>query len=844
MKLAKRLTALLAVVVMLVSSCVIASADGKLSYTKGTTYTIESGVTYTNLTMTSGQNGNTVSGVAMQFNPKDGYIPLTFMAHAGNRGYLSTQYNIATSEKYGYDVVGMVNGSYFTLAKGGLDYANISNGKLTCAHVDEYNREVVAFDKDGNMKSVWSKLEFKLFANGVELPNAIYAINKWYDDYKDKAPNAVYYYDTSCGTYTDTTSPGYEIVCQKMNGTDIKVGKTLVGKVLEVKSNAYATKFETDENVQSDKFVLYVKSTSNFATTLGNLKAGDDISIQVNETNAAAKTTMENALSTITNVGWLVKNGVDQTRIQSEIGDHSVTMQHRQTVFGQKPDGTYIFLTTEGVATGQNGSLTLRDAADYMIAEGCKNVIRMDGGGSSGMYVKNKANSGSAGYVQESQRAVADTILIVKKDSIKTPDTTPVVNDSLVYQKEYESLTASNRTDTWVDDGKRLTDGLKGSTSVGASGLYSGWKAPDGTKDFSVELLFDLGSYKKSDTYKAYLAGGAWGIAIPKDAVSVDIYASDKKDSGYELVASSAAGSAVLASGTGTYNETWSTYTITATANEAVTARYIKMVLNYKEVAGRESHIWLDEVEIFNYKTGTETPDPEVPVTPASKNIALNKSYTGAEPSSAGTKYSANLTDGQASEAIAYDANWFGFYYNKDAAGANAPNGIGEVIIDLGKVYNGINDVKVHVWNHNASGIVAAKSITASFSKDGVTYGKGVDVPVPTGNNPAWATAEIDNVSARYVKIQIETQGTWTFLNEIEVYADENYVPADGNLGDVDDDGDVDAADYVLVKRAVLKTYSLSEKQKLVADVDADGDVDATDYVLVKRIVLGTYEVK
>jgi len=60
----------------------------------------------------------------------------------------------------------------------------------------------------------------------------------------------------------------------------------------------------------------------------------------------------------------------------------------------------------------------------------------------------------------------------------------------------------------------------------------------------------------------------------------------------------------------------------------------------------------------------------------------------------------------------------------------------------------------------------------------------------------------------------------------------------------IDEDGDVDAADYVLVKRAVLKTYELSEQQKIIADIDADGDVDATDYVLVKRIVLGTYKVK
>jgi len=101
---------------------------------------------------------------------------------------------------------------------------------------------------------------------------------------------------------------------------------------------------------------------------------------------------------------------------------------------------------------------------------------------------------------------------------------------------------------------------------------------------------------------------------------------------------------------------------------------------------------------------------------------------------------------------------------------------------------------------------------------------------------------------AKGMKIQAST----TVDGELGEYVAENHdsykkiviTENSGTLGDVDNDGDVDAADYVLVKRAVLKTYTLSEKQAKVADVDADGDVDATDYVLVKRIVLGTYKVK
>jgi len=54
--------------------------------------------------------------------------------------------------------------------------------------------------------------------------------------------------------------------------------------------------------------------------------------------------------------------------------------------------------------------------AQAMINMGCNNVIRMDGGGSSAMYVSN-TGSGSAGYVQSSSRAISDCILVVSRAS-------------------------------------------------------------------------------------------------------------------------------------------------------------------------------------------------------------------------------------------------------------------------------------------------------------------------------------------------------------------------------------------------------------------------------------------
>ena len=61
---------------------------------------------------------------------------------------------------------------------------------------------------------------------------------------------------------------------------------------------------------------------------------------------------------------------------------------------------------------------------------------------------------------------------------------------------------------------------------------------------------------------------------------------------------------------------------------------------------------------------------------------------------------------------------------------------------------------------------------------------------------------------------------------------------------DVNFDGIIDKFDYILVKRACMKTVSLGEKQMLSADVNGDGEVEKFDYILVKRICMKTYTVK
>lgn len=57
-------------------------------------------------------------------------------------------------------------------------------------------------------------------------------------------------------------------------------------------------------------------------------------------------------------------------------------------------------------------------------------------------------------------------------------------------------------------------------------------------------------------------------------------------------------------------------------------------------------------------------------------------------------------------------------------------------------------------------------------------------------------------------------------------------------LGDVNDDGKINALDYVLIKSHMLGREQLTETQKLAADINKDGKINALDYIRIKNHML------
>ena len=98
-----------------------------------------------------------------------------------------------------------------------------------------------------------------------------------------------------------------------------------------------------------------------------------------------------------------------------------------------------------------------------------------------------------------------------------------------------------------------------------------------------------------------------------------------------------------------------------------------------------------------------------------------------------------------------------------------------------------------------------------------------------------------NEVKARYVRFTYNIDGNFCWSSEAAVYGNK---PTDAPVtrGDVNADGEINATDYMMLKRTILGTYALTPAQLANADVDGDGALKLRDYMMLKRYILGTFE--
>ncbi|MBO7245495.1 MAG: phosphodiester glycosidase family protein [Clostridia bacterium] len=882
MKFTQKALALVLALVMVGSLASVLAFAGYDMEATSEAYEVDDNVFHTSYEVTSGENGNTVTAQALEFDPADGYVPVVFGGNAGWSYNLAKQYEKAFNERWGYEPVAIINGSFFNMTNGFLNSINITDGRIVCAHAG-YTGEMVTFDSKGVMTVVKSSLDYKLYANGTELKNAISYINKIDGG---TANDKVYYWDSACGSISDSAEyeKGVEIVCNKVNNTELSVGGTLVGEVVSVGTDTNGTNFTKNQ------FVLYCKNGSPFAETLKNLKAGDEIQISVNESIEASREVMENCSSAIENIGWLVKDGVDQTQIQTTIGTHSVTLDRGWTAFGTKPDGSYVFFTTEGGSTGSSGSVTLRDVAKAMMELGCTNVIRMDGGGSSAMYLAD-AGDGNPGYAQYASRTVPDCIMVVKASSMLPSEelvaaldvaiegaeaaeasaalTTALeaakavranerategdykraimkISSALAGKQELQALVAKAAKVKFTDYSQFVLDNLRAAYDVASSVVASKEATAKEIKDAYNELLY------------WYSLSGDQSVNI---AFGKDYTASSKSNASYTDTDGVELTDGAFGNGGDAYSPTWAGY------NGAAGGKY-EFVIDLGEKFENIGSFSVNALQLKSWGIG-------VP-----KNVKVyvsddNTNWTEA----AALDVSSDIYNATAQDAHTLIAKpetaVSGRYVKFELTASTTFIFISELTVNVD--FEAI-DEGLYLTAFNTSILADYTSIFTSGTITGASHNpkwtqniwlewnEALEAYVVTKNSFGGgsfadytlkegeiiiavhhdsAAAVMNQTLAKAAKV-----GDVLVLNGIDIdnlstdigayfYFEEGYKPGDVNMN-----GELDATDYLMIRRAVLGMIELDQEQTRLADVNGNGKIDANDYIMVKRAFLGTYTIK
>lgn len=415
----KKSSAILLALCIIVSICAISVSAltfrvgdplGSGTITSATNRNLASGVTYSTAVYRDSSNDQQ-KVYALSFNPKtSNYMPYVYSKYSG---YGATTLDSAANaeSKYGLNVLGGTNGSFFSFTGtccntyGGV---NISDGKIIQGCNSFGATYMLAFDSAGNTDLVYSRVAYSLSVKGSVWSGALENINM----YPYTTGTGIYYYDTSCGNNTDTNTAGVEIVFNKTDNTEITVGGTLKGTVAAIRSNV-----SSGGPVGFNQFVLYASDSSQWASGLRSLAIGDTVEITANETITEAKTKMEKASSALVVYGYrIVLNGSNVTSTNG-LGESFNTASAQRTAVGVKSDGTLIMVSTSGRTSTYPG-LTVYELADMLIGLGCVTAINLDGGGSTQMTAEN--TSGTLTAVYSSTRRVTNSLLIIERPTIPT----------------------------------------------------------------------------------------------------------------------------------------------------------------------------------------------------------------------------------------------------------------------------------------------------------------------------------------------------------------------------------------------------------------------------------------
>lgn len=460
---------------------------------------------------------------------------------------------------------------------------------------------------------------------------------------------------------------------------------------------------------------------------------------------------------------------------------------------------------------------------------------------SSAVSVYNSASSKDADY--KNARTALETAL--KGSS----------GDSVLSTGKSYTANATGRTDDFDDDGKKLTDGVKGYIDPGTN-KYAGWVN-------TAEIVIDLGATKSSNLYTVYFAAGDWGVAIPtEEQLTVEILGSDSANGEFTSLGKT---NKILRTNV---NGNWNMMTATLSNTASASKRFIKFKITNTAANG---YIWLDEVEVA---AGNEKLNSGVYINGINERVDSGDCHIFTP--AFGTVTVENANHNWTGNLIAkWDAAKNAYVVTSiNAGGGAAPNitlANDEILIAAHNWESGVTEGAVAGSAANSAAVFAAQpgDVVQLYGIDvsGSTIGAASYVKIISGqeapeapedphvHTPGPVSCEQGQICLTCNEVleapKGHDEGEWVEEEEgiLELQCTKCGTVLDTKLatsevglrGDVNDSGEIDAMDYVLLKRQYFGTYQFNEPQMLKGDVDESYEIDSMDYVLLKRAYFGLY---
>lgn len=271
------------------------------------------------------------------------------------RGKSPIQTVISYAQRQGYRVLAAVNADFFFTDSGIPIGMTIQNGRL-CTTDGAQN--AVGILPDGTVIAGKPSLSLPMtLPDGTEV--SVEALNVV------RSTDATYLYSRDFDPSTGT-SGGTEILLQITRGSELRIGSRLRARVLSVSRGG-------NTPIGEGQLVLSFTDQNRNYALLSALQPGDELIFDPSTPDAV----WEDVVWSSGAGDLLAENGV--------LTPAATSATAPRTVLGVRADGSAVVLECDGRQSALSAGISLQEAAQRLLEQGCSAVVNLDGGGSSAL---------------------------------------------------------------------------------------------------------------------------------------------------------------------------------------------------------------------------------------------------------------------------------------------------------------------------------------------------------------------------------------------------------------------------------------------------------------------------